>query len=131
MDTRELLILLFVVHLPPLLMAAPSSSGRSSSDGESLSRIAEELESVVVRLKDFSRRFQDVSSNAGDSDTGRGGKLSGIGDLMKAELGDKKFSPSETSSIEEEVSLKDAIEYLVALAKHRKQERRDHDIPFP
>jgi len=29
------------------------------------------------------------------------------------------------------VSLREALEYLVGLAKQKKLERRDHDIPFP
>jgi len=30
-----------------------------------------------------------------------------------------------------DISLKEALEYLVGLAKQKKLERRDHDIPFP
>lgn len=134
MDLRGVLISVCVFQFP-MFFAAPSS-GRSSlqsADAESLRNVITKLQNAVNSLKDFSESLHEASSNSrgGDSGSEYGrGKLQDLIDELSQPRADQLPS-LQRSSDQEEVSLKDAIEYLVALAKQKKQEKRDHDIPFP
>lgn len=134
MDLKSCLISLCIVVQLPLFLTAPSVDGRSSvksaGDTESLRGIIIELENVLYKLKDYSRRQEDPDSIKGDAsqDSGRGKSTDEEAELPPSK---SNLPLSSSSSEQEEVSLKDAIEYLVALAKQKKAEKRDHDIPFP
>lgn len=135
MDLKSCLITLCVAVQLPLFLTAPSVDGKSSiksaGDMESLRGIIIELENVLYKLKDYSRSLQEQDSFKGDSSQDFGKSRDDEEDELPHSSKNSLPLSSSSSSNEDEVSFKDAIEYLVALAKQKKAEKRDHDIPFP
>lgn len=125
MDLKSCLISLCVLVQLPLFLTAPAGDGKSSvksGEPESLRGIIIELENLLYKLKDYSRSMGETESIK---------DVASQDEEEELPLSKNSLPLSSSSSQGEEVSLKDAIEYLVALAKQKKAEKRDHDIPFP
>jgi len=104
-----------------------------------------ELENVLYKLKDYARDLQSTANSASTGGRSRGDMADlDVDDLQltasaktqqQSGGASKSRVPLATSqqdlSSTDDVSLKEALEYLVSLAKQRKLERRDHDIPYP
>jgi hypothetical protein len=105
-----------------------------------LHNIILELENVLYKLKDYAREMQ--ASSRKESQQGSDGK-SEADELQlaasKSQLGGEAGSKARLPSVQQpqdvegasDISLREALEYLVSLAKEKKVQRRDHDIPFP
>jgi hypothetical protein len=105
-----------------------------------LHNIILELENVLYKLKDYAREMQAASSRK-ESQQGIDGKSEAdelqiaasksqlAGEAAKAKV--PAVQQSQDAEGASDISLREALEYLVSLAKEKKVQRRDHDIPFP
>jgi len=141
------LVLVFAVVLS-LVTGAPAQQSHGSSAGSSLSLLREsimELENVMYKLKDFSRELQAAYNARDAAMLGDAEPEFDINDLQRlaaaakasrhSSAGQKSKltadqSASDIDSISDN-SMKEALEYLMSLANEKKQDKRDHDIPFP
>lgn len=134
MTSRQLFfICLFAVFFSLEIRGAPANSVQSPDDStEVLHNIIVELENVLFKLKDYARSVHTVKQVAQY-------KEQGVLDSIKSQnfdqhdsAGQRMRQPSRVQQGSNDVSLQEALEYLVDLAKQQKKvERRDHDIPFP
>jgi len=139
--TRQLVVIVLISAVFSKISTAPSQSQPAPGGVEVLHNIIIELENVLYKLKDYARSIQtttsqkesQVSDKASEVDLNelravisKSGQSSASVDKTKA-----KTAPLSADSSSSDVSLREALEYLVALAKEKKVERRDHDIPFP
>jgi len=135
------LCVMMLLSVVSQLDSTPVSSNHATAQGASLDTIRGiimELENVLYKLKDYARELQ--ASNSGRS---RDSFLGDLADLDADDLQLTANSKSQQQSIgsrprvpssdlsKDDLSLREALEYLVGLAKQKKLERRDHDIPFP
>jgi hypothetical protein len=123
------------------VQSAPLSS-HSAGSPEAIHNIILELENVLYKLKDYARDLQAASSRR-DSPPGAADARSEVDELQSAAsksqqaagpvAAPKSRLPTvQQSDVEgNDISLREALEYLVSLAKQKKVEKRDHDIPFP
>jgi len=141
----SLLLLLSVLpHLHSTPILSSGSHSAAANNLETLRGIIMELENVLYKLKDYARELQA----SGGSSRGRDSFLGDLADDL--DLNDLQLAASSAKSQpvvgsrprpplqqgsdlsgNDDLSLKEAVEYLVGLAKQKKMERRDHDIPFP
>jgi len=136
----------FLAALFLLAAGAPAQQSHSSSSGNGLTLLKEsimELENVVYKLKDLSKQLQQSSYNDRDASMlGDAEPEFDLSDLQRlaaaakatrhATAGQKnKPIDQSASDVENDNSMKEALEYLMNLANEKKQEKRDHDIPFP
>jgi len=113
-------VALFVMTVSKI-SAAPSSGHTAPGNSEVLHNIIVELENVLYKLKDYARE-QQSSTRLSLSDVSE----------SRAEQTEQAKSHSGSADFDNsDISLKEALEYLVGLSKQQKIERRDHDIPFP
>jgi len=123
------------------VQSAAIASRPSAGSPEVLRNIIIELENVLFRLKDYAREMQiaairkesQLVGSASDSKSEvdelqlAAGKALLSGEAAKSRPSGQQLDVEGGSDI----SLREALEYLVSLAKQKKIERRDHDIPFP
>jgi len=112
---------------------------------QALYNIILELENVLYKLKDYAREVHAQQSQRKDPSYNPDSKSAADQELSELQNAAgqpqrpsggvaQKPRPAQqpsTGTDASDISLKEALEYLVGLAKEKKIERRDHDIPFP
>jgi len=107
--------------------------------------IVRDLEDAVFRLKEYALKadLESTNKDAGDIDSYpeivaelQAEKKSAppSGNIPPAAPGAQAAKNPTTvadTGKEDDISLREALEFLMSLAKQKKQDRRDHDIPFP
>jgi len=143
---RSLSLVLVSLVALSLVTGAPAQQSHGSSAGNALSQLHEsimELENAVYKLKDFERGLQ-AAFNARDAamlgDAEPEFDLSDLQRLAAAAKASRHPSAGQKTKVDQSAtdldgisdsSMKEALEYLMNLANEKKQEKRDHDIPFP
>jgi len=135
-SARELFVIVLISAVFSTTSSAPAQNQPSAGGPEVLHNIIIELENVLYKLKDYARAVQSASQRESDKNS-----EIDLSELQAAVLRSQQGASSEAkikpgasvdvSSANSDVSLREALEYLVALSKQKKVERRDHDIPFP
>jgi len=120
------------------ISTAPAQNLPSAGSPEVLHNIIIELENVLYKLKDYARAIQTPSQK--ESQFADKTSELDLNELQAAVLRSQQVNSAsknkpvvsaDVDSANSDVSLREALEYLVGLAKQKKLERRDHDIPFP
>jgi len=148
---RSLSLVLVLSVAFSLVVGAPAQQSHGSSAGNSLSLLREsimELENVVYKLKDFFKQLQSADNARDAAMLGDAEPEFDLSDLQRLAAAAKsrhsagsaagqKTRPSSVDQSASDVdsisdnSMKEALEYLMNLANEKKQDKRDHDIPFP
>jgi hypothetical protein len=84
---------------------------------DTLLGIVRDLESVVVALRHYAVHTEQQQQQPA------------VESVFESLRSDK--STTDNNNDDNDLSLKEALEFIVSLAKENKQRRRDHDIPFP
>jgi hypothetical protein len=113
------------------LETADGNAARKDSsdvDLESYPEIVSELQTAKkAQLPPADRSQGTKVSTSQKSSSGDQAAASAAGGGGAAQTVDSATNEQEDGDI----SLREALEFLVTLAKQKKQQRRDHDIPFP
>jgi len=135
--TRQLFVITLITAVCSKISTAPAAPSQDvAGSPEFLHNIIIELENVLYKLKEFARARQTASAQKESQDKTSEIDLNELAAVLKsqqqqASSGSKTRPAADTDSANSDVSLREALEYLVGLAKQKKLERRDHDIPFP
>jgi hypothetical protein len=142
--TRVSCLLLLIVVVSKDSVSAPAASHPVAGTPEALYNIILELENVLFKLKDYARAVQAANSRETQQSGGESKSQPDASEALLDALKSQQSSgasgnvkphspPAAASHLDDnsDISLKEALEYLVGLAKQKKLERRDHDIPFP
>ena len=130
-------IILSLAIVTSHVKSAPASGQTSAGNPQVLYNIILELENVLYKLKDYAREVHALQSQRkgaskspidNDLNELQQAASAGQGSAQRPRPAQQQPSTAEDAS---DISLKEALEYLVGLAKEKKIERRDHDIPFP
>jgi len=126
------------------VFSAPAQQSHSqpiTGSGRELHDIIVELENALYKLKQLSNSLQLPTNKdaamLGDAEPEF--DLSDLDRLSAQQSSSARSRPKPAHSdqsqavvnSEEELPLEEALQYLMSLAKQRKLQRRDHDIPFP
>jgi len=138
--TRHLLLVVLISGVFSKISTAPAQSLPSAGSPEMLHNIIIELENVLYKLKDYARAIQAAGQREAQQQQQVSDKASelDLSELQAAVSRNQQSNPKSRpnsndldTAANSDVSLREALEYLVGLAKQKKIERRDHDIPFP
>jgi len=104
---KTVIVASLVVLMVNLCQSMPATRGQLLTD------IVKDLEAAIYDLK----VYVDLEESSSSKDV--------------RSLSDLAVDGREQNSDSEDVSLREAVDFLVGLAKKNKQQQRDHDIPFP
>lgn len=144
-------LLLFVQSASgsPTKVQSQQTAHRAASPVDSLVNIVRDLEDAVFRLKEYALKadLESTQKDAGDVDSypeivtelqAEKKAAPPSGNVPPAAVSGSQPAKSPTTVAdtgkdgkEDDISLREALEFLMSLAKQKKQDRRDHDIPFP
>lgn len=137
--TRRTSDLMISVCLIALIVSqvtcAPSQQTHNqpiTGSGAGLHSIIVELENALYKLKELSNALQ-VPSNRDAAMLGDAEPEFDLSDLERLSHDQSSRAKPSQPIVDNshDMSIEEALQYLMDLAKERKLQRRDHDIPFP
>jgi len=142
-STVMMVVYVAILVVSQVFSAPAQQSHNQPITGSQLHSIIVEIENALYKLKQLSNTLQ-LSSSKDAAMLGDAEPEFDLSDLerisaQQSSAGRARPKPSHTAvdqsqsivGSQEDMPLEEALQYLMALAKERKVQRRDHDIPFP